>query len=369
MSSVLHTLPKDLLLVIMSYVDSTKVIEVSTSMNLGIEDAYWTMMTADRCSEKTPKQIYHLLGGNLSDTASCIRFDKPHLLTRKSFSFGDLNIAATHGSMKAIRHILNATPRLIKETAPLSAAVENWNTTSNLETIHLLLKLKMPVSLKVIERAIYSYVPLDVLSSLIDKHMSREKKTTLESKPQGRTMLGGAFMKGRLYCVELLMSKGCKLKYPGRRSCMYYVQCEEDVKFLLDRGFSINEVEKSTGMTPLFSGDICDESVEALIKHGANLNHQDKRGYTPLMAALDNTDDEVIEALLRRKDKMDLSLTNGVGKTYLAWEERYHDLFVKYDMIPEGYVRPVVVRDDSDDESDDYDETDNEEETDNEDDE
>jgi len=379
MSSVLHTMPKDLLLVIMSFVEPSKAIEVSRTMSLGIEDAYWKTRTADACNEKTPQQIYYLLGGECSDTASAIKLDKPHLIKRKSFSFSDLQMAAGHGSMKAIRHILNIAPRLIKSDGPLVSAIEHWNTSSNLETIHLLLKLKMTVSIHAIGSAVTSGVPLDVLSSLIDKHMSQENKTTLEGKSlsRGLSLLERAFVDNRLYCVELLMSKGCKLKYPGRLSCMHYVQSEEAIKLLLDHGLDVNKPERKTGVTPLFSEYISAASVEALIRHGANLNHQDISGYTPLMTAFDRQPKEVIEAFLRYKDKMDLSLRNKGGDSYLIFESSYPKLFVQYDLIPEGYVRPVHIAKDNDDEADDetddddYDETDDDDydETDDEDDE
>jgi len=349
MSSVLKDqLSTDLLLTIFRYVDSKKVTEVSKAMNLNIDEAYWKMMIAEYNSEKTPKQVYHMLTQNKNKKMWLIT-DKPHLTEETKFSIFDLSVAASYGSIKAIRHIIATHPQHLRHDLSLRSAIKNWDKTSSLETIELLVELGTCVSYDNLVKALLDKVPLPCLITLINKYA---EKNDLEKDADGNRLITEAVRCDRLDVVDYLLTKGGKLESPGDLSCMHYVHSEEAVKYFLDKGLDVNQ--DSNGVTPLLiaveAGSA--EGVDALIKHGANLNHQDEEGDTPLMAALDAFDCVMIEHLLQYKDKMDLTLVNRMGQSILFWQPHYPTLFATHGLVPEGYVQPKPDADDDDDDDD-----------------
>ena len=72
------------------------------------------------------------------------------------------------------------------------------------------------------------------------------------------------------------------------------------IKLLLEKGANINDQDKY-GYTVLIWACIMNNNIEAiklLIEKGADINIQDKNGYTPLMYACKYNHTEIIELLL-----------------------------------------------------------------------
>ncbi|KAK1993921.1 hypothetical protein LX36DRAFT_673493 [Colletotrichum falcatum] len=92
-------------------------------------------------------------------------------------------------------------------------------------------------------------------------------------------------------------------------------ELESTENFLIEAGADVHASEID-GETPLFSMAQCSEMVclDVLLSHGANINHRDKRGRTPLFKAIKNNSDYV-QILLDRQ--ADITITDHSNQTPL----------------------------------------------------
>jgi len=333
-------LPLDLVLEILRYVDTDKASE--TSRALGFEDAYWKMLTADYCLNKTTKQVYYMLSWraapttSLPDNQSCskqetIKQDKD-ISSYTSFTEEDLFLASTYGSVNAIRHIVSCCPRLLNDFSCWQA-INKWNTIGNLETVELLIDL-LVIKMHEVTFAIGKQLPFSTLKRMINKWIfSKETMSSSEMKFDLGHFMNSAFLADRLDVVEFLISKGADLScYVDGNSYMMSARSVETIKFLIEKGLDIDEKCSDGYTTPLMEAIMArsEKGVAGFIQYGANLNVQDAKGYTPLMLACSRGYVPIIEMLLKQKDKMDLSLATTFGDTIHAWKGGYPKLFQAY---------------------------------------
>ena len=104
---------------------------------------------------------------------------------------------------------------------------------------------------------------------------------------------------------------------PLMRAC-YWSGNLELVKYLIELGLDVNEIELEGGSTALFEaathGHV--EVMKFLLKKGADIDHQDFDGYTALMWCVISPEPESIDYLLNHK--ADISLETKDGQTFLS---------------------------------------------------
>jgi len=93
---------------------------------------------------------------------------------------------------------------------------------------------------------------------------------------------------------------------------------EEMQSSLLNIGLSIDDINKKNdkGKTALIENITSIESVKILVEKGANVDLEDDDGMTPLMHAVRNKQDEVVEYLLTKK--ADVNKPDKMGRHALA---------------------------------------------------
>lgn len=131
-------------------------------------------------------------------------------------------------------------------------------------------------------------------------------------------------MDGIRYLVE---NKGADInsisaaidKRPLLIAAVYYRYSYGDataVNYLIERGANVNIVRESDSQTPLLhaiNAETDSMLIRLLISKGANVNHQDNNGYTPLHMAVVYNNEIVIEILINAG--ADRSIKNEDGHT------------------------------------------------------
>lgn len=79
------------------------------------------------------------------------------------------------------------------------------------------------------------------------------------------------------------------------------------------------------------AGSKASQVIETLLKHGALVNTQDKKGWTALMHAADWDQTAVINVLVQRG--ADLNLRNAKGETALAVAKKYKHTARAYELL------------------------------------
>jgi ankyrin repeat protein len=76
----------------------------------------------------------------------------------------------------------------------------------------------------------------------------------------------------------------------------------ELVKFLIEEGEDVNRVERGIKRTPIFTATYygMEEVVELLLSKGANINHIDANGHTPLYYRIKDCDEKMVKFLLNK---------------------------------------------------------------------
>ncbi len=139
--------------------------------------------------------------------------------------------------------------------------------------------------------------------------------------------------------VKLLLRSGADPTLrdaKGRTALMYAAghSYMTNINLLLEAGSSIDEEEEHTGLTSLMFALIKQREIQVitgLIDAGANVNHKDILGETPLMmASRYATGSLVVEMLV--KSGAELKVANKAGQNLLsyAWENTSHPEVASY---------------------------------------
>jgi ankyrin repeat protein len=150
----------------------------------------------------------------------------------------------------------------------------------------------------------------------------------------GETPLSKAVQSGNMDMVRELLRRGADINSKNRRGITPLIIAIEDrdypmVKFLLDAGADPNvrdNNKKSVLALTVTSNQGNIEIVRELLKHGADINAQDRYGNTPLMEAIYPSDDyETVKFLL--ESGADYTIRNNRNLTA-------RDLAVMYQDVP-----------------------------------
>ena len=147
------------------------------------------------------------------------------------------------------------------------------------------------------------------------------------------TPLIAAAEAGKLDIVEYLIEKGADINFTscyGRNaiSSAYNKKFDDIFEFLVSKGARIETIRSTGGNMCILNilarrGDI--DTLDSYVKRGADINYQDKRGYTPLHYAAEARNIETIKYLL--KHGANFSIKNNHGETaselIIKWNDRH----------------------------------------------
>lgn len=114
---------------------------------------------------------------------------------------------------------------------------------------------------------------------------------------------------------------------PSAKSCFHFASCcSASVQLCVKYHADINAQDEDNGGTPLMYAihNAHDAIVETLLQLGADMEHEEQQGYTPLMVACLSDNATACEMLLKNKAALDN--TDSKGRTALSMACRYAPL-------------------------------------------
>ncbi len=132
---------------------------------------------------------------------------------------------------------------------------------------------------------------IEEIKSLISIGVSVDHKSTNPSWA-GATALFFSIAYNKFEVADYLISIGADVNAElssGGDTPLFNVLNSERLQYLhllIDNGADVNHQNKF-GDTPIFHQSVTPQSVNVLILNGADINHQNKRGQTPLMLSRD----------------------------------------------------------------------------------
>lgn len=134
---------------------------------------------------------------------------------------------------------------------------------------------------------------LDAFNALIEKRVNVNLPNY-----SGITALHFAAFSGNIETVEKLLNKGADINSECQKKCSVF------------HYLKVSDKQEDRKQKYL-------ELMALLLEHGANINHQDENGCTPLHARIFKKDSQAIEALLEKN--ADISIEDGGGITPLSY--------------------------------------------------
>jgi len=305
-------LPTDLVNHILMFLTADELLDFSQE-NPGIvhdNSPIWDMkdeyMTRSK-KNKTAKQRFYMHLENDS-LEMAIANDLPDKISHILLSDVEMKKAAKYGSIGVLEKFMIFTP----SSDFLSEAINNWNTTSNLETVEFILNSGHPCCHDDVYKAVYTNMPLKT----IQKIFFLSKEFSIDSLGiHDEPLLMAAIRIDRYDLADFFLSQGANINTQNSKgdSVLSYCDDVKSMKYLIDKGIDIN-IKDNCGRPNIYLNGLSNEVFLYLIEQGADLTVIDNENnniyhYCPVLIAENN--------LFSRLSGVDINLRGTNGKTPL----------------------------------------------------
>jgi ankyrin repeat protein len=203
------------------------------------------------------------------------------------------------------------------------------------------LLLKMGVDVNSPDRIVF-WTPLHSAAVHGNKEISElliSNGAKLDAKDKnGYTPLDVALIDNHDEVASLLIEKGASIDNCTLNSAAYKGK-KAIVDQLIKKGLNVNSSCASSYFSPLVSAinNAHDEVVELLIDHGAIINPKEKNRYTPLHAAASHHNERTVRLLINKGAK--INATDEQGHTPLYYATKNEEINIQRILIIAGAIR------------------------------